>query len=195
SADPHRHHRGRRQHPDAQPDHLRPGRDPSPSLCAGRDARGAVARPQAGPDRFRPRLSGPCRFRDAQQTAHAGHVADRRPLRRHRRRRRARDEALLPAAEPLFGRLRTAGRHLDAGAGRQPQAPRTPVGAPGRHPVADVPGQRRAQALRGRRPPGRRRAAGASVGAGRAVPPAGRHRRRAGKLSQPRGGVELAPHR
>jgi hypothetical protein len=33
-----RHHRGRRQHPDAQPDHLRPGRHPLPPLRAGRDA-------------------------------------------------------------------------------------------------------------------------------------------------------------
>ena len=35
-------HRRRRQHPDAQPDHLRPGRDSLPSLCAGGDAGGAA---------------------------------------------------------------------------------------------------------------------------------------------------------
>ncbi len=34
SADPDRDHRRRREHPDAQPDHLRPGRDPLPSLHA-----------------------------------------------------------------------------------------------------------------------------------------------------------------
>ena len=37
--DTHRHHRGRRQHPDTQPDDLRPGRHPLPSLCAQGDAR------------------------------------------------------------------------------------------------------------------------------------------------------------
>jgi acyl-CoA dehydrogenase len=38
-ADPGRHHGRGRQHPDAQPHHLRPGRDPLPSLRAARDAR------------------------------------------------------------------------------------------------------------------------------------------------------------
>ena len=42
------HHRRRREHPDAQPDHLRPGRHPLPSVRAEGDRRDARAGPHEG---------------------------------------------------------------------------------------------------------------------------------------------------
>ena len=56
-ANSHRHHRRRRQHPHAQPDHLRPGRHPRASVCAqGNGRRQRKRRPQ-GLARFRLRPS------------------------------------------------------------------------------------------------------------------------------------------
>ena len=43
----HRHHGRRREHPDAQPHHLRPGRHPLPSVRAEGNAGGALARRRA----------------------------------------------------------------------------------------------------------------------------------------------------
>ncbi len=86
-----RHHRRGRQHPDPQPDHLRPGRDPLPSLPAGRDAGADRSDEDEALDAF-----------DKAFWAHVGHSADdvlprlrprldrRRASRRRRRCRRGR---------------------------------------------------------------------------------------------------------
>lgn len=189
-----RHHGGRRQHSHAQPDHLRPGRDPLPSLRAGRNARGAGPRRRARPARVRPRAVGPCPPRGRQRAAGAGRRAERRAAEPRPARGGAFDARLLSRAVALQQRLRAAGRRLHAGAGRQPEAARAAVGAAGRHPGADVPGQRGAQAFRGRRPPGRGRAPGALGRARRAVPAAAGLRRRAGQSAQPVGGLDDATY-
>ena len=57
-------HRRRRQHPDAHADHLRPGRDPLPSVRAARDARregdAGRRRPRASSTTPSPRTSATC---------------------------------------------------------------------------------------------------------------------------------------
>ena len=63
-----RHHRGGRQHPHAQPDHLRPGRDPLPSVRAEGDARDARAT-REGLARFRRALFGHIGSRGVQRGA------------------------------------------------------------------------------------------------------------------------------
>ena len=140
-----RHHRRRRQHPHAQPDHLRPGRRALPSLCAGGNAGRAERRPEG--------------FRQGPVCAHRTHLQQRLaclPHRHHRLalrqgagQRGARDAPLLPAADALLLRLRLPRRHLDARHGRRPQAQGEALGAHGRHPLPDVPVLGGAQALRG----------------------------------------------
>ena len=153
-ADADRHHRRRRQHPDAQPDHLRPGRHPLPSLRAEGNA--AAHEPDAS--------KGLVDF-DAALFGHIGFTIGNglrallawpdRLAHRVGARRGAGNAPLLPAADALLGRLRLSRRHLHAGHGRRPQAQGKAVGAPRRHPGPDVPDLGHAQALRSRRPPGR----------------------------------------
>ena len=162
----HRHHGRRRQHPDAQPDHLRPGRHPRASVPDARDAgagqSGRRARHGGLPRRVLAssaacRHDVPARHRAGLDRRHAGahaHIgADGPPL---------------PQAGPLRRRLRAAGRRLAGQPGRRAQAPRAALRKIGRHSVRAVSVVGRAQALGRRRPQARRPAAGALVhGAGR----------------------------
>ena len=85
------HGRGR-QHPDAQPDHLRPGRDPLPSVRAEGDRRDARGGPRRGVDRLRRGAVRPHPLHAVEPRAHARHgphrLAFRRACRPTSRRRR-----------------------------------------------------------------------------------------------------------
>jgi acyl-CoA dehydrogenase len=61
-ADADRHHRRRRQHPDAQPDHLRPGRHPLPSVPAAEMQAAQNPDVKKGTGQFRQGLVGPHRL-------------------------------------------------------------------------------------------------------------------------------------
>ena len=178
-------HRRGREHPDAQPDHLRPGRDPLPSLRAEGDA--GDARDATAP-RPRATSTGALRPRRASRVANAVrafvHGPHRLALGARARERRARDAALLPAAHAVLGGVRVPRRRVDAGAGRRAEAPREALGAARRHPVAAVPRVGDAQALRGRGPPARRPAAPRLGDLGRDVPRAERVRGRDLELSR-----------
>ena len=71
-----RDHRRGREHPDPQPDHLRAGRDPLPSVRAARDERGAQSRSRARRRRVRSRAVRPHRLHDLQRGALARDGAD-----------------------------------------------------------------------------------------------------------------------
>ena len=73
-------HRRRREHPDAQPDHLRPGRGALPSVRAEGDGSGAQSRSRAGRRPIRPRAVRPHRLHDQQCRAVAADGADQRAL-------------------------------------------------------------------------------------------------------------------
>ena len=78
---PGRHHGGRREHPDAHADHLRPGRDPLPPLRAARDARGEGNAGRRGEARVRRRLHLAYRPRGAQHDPHPHSWIDQLGLR------------------------------------------------------------------------------------------------------------------
>ena len=120
--------------------------------------------------------------------AHAGDGRHRIALRSRAGRHRARDAALLPAADALLGGARVPRRRVDGDAGRGAEAQGEALRASGRHPVAHVPVLGDAEALRGGRPAGARRAADALGDLGRDVQGAERVRRRDLELPQP-------PHR
>ena len=75
-----RDHGRRREHADAQPDHLRPGRDPLPSVRAARNECGAREGQAQGPEGIRRGAVRPHRLHDQQRRALAGHGADARAL-------------------------------------------------------------------------------------------------------------------
>jgi acyl-CoA dehydrogenase len=141
------------------------------------------------------REKGPARFRCRVRRAPVVHLDARLPLLEHGPHRLqlrigagrcgARDAPLLPAALALLGRFRFPRRRLDVRHGRRPEAQGEALGAPGRHPLADVPGLGHAQALRSRRPPGGRCAAAALGDLGRHVPHAERLRGRDLQLPEP----------
>ena len=143
------HGRGR-QHPHAHADHLRPGRDPLPSLRAARDARGE------GDDRRRriasssttrsPRTSATCSRNGVRAFVHGLTSARLAP---RAARLRAGDAALLPLRLAPVGGLRLPRRRVDAGDGRRAQAQGEDLRAPGRRAVDAVPRLGHAQALRG----------------------------------------------
>ena len=73
------HGRGR-QPPHPQPHHLRPGRDPLPSVRAARDERGPQPGPRAGRRRVRPRAVRPHRLHHLERGALLHHGAHARAL-------------------------------------------------------------------------------------------------------------------
>ena len=77
----HRHHGRGRQHRHAQPDPVRAGRDPQPSLSAAGDDRARGSRPRPRPRRVRPRVLGPRRAQLRQCVARLEPRLDRRPVR------------------------------------------------------------------------------------------------------------------
>ncbi len=89
-------------------------------------------------------------------------------------RRRARNAPLLPAADALLGGAGVSRRHVDGRPRRRAQAQGKIVGAAWRRAVDALSLLGHAQALRGRRPAGRRRAADALGDLGRDVPGAER---------------------
>ena len=141
-----RDHGRRREHPHPQPDHLRPGRDPLPSVRARRDGR------REGP-RSRARAR---RVRSAALQAHRLRALERGALvRAWRSRSRASptcpsdgaDAPLLPAHQPLQRVVRADHRRRDAHARRRAQAPRADLGAARRRAELPVPRVDGAQAL------------------------------------------------
>ena len=143
----HRHHGGRRQHHDAQPDDLRPGRHPLPPLRAQGDAGRADARCRRQPARLRPRPVRPYRLRHFQCRAQP--VLRPHPRAAGLRPGRPQHAPLLPQAQPLRRGAGPGGRHLDAGTGRQAEVQGEALRSPRRRAVQPVHRQRHAQALRG----------------------------------------------
>ncbi len=134
-----RHHRRGRQHPDAHPDHLRPGRDPLPSLRAARDARRQGDERRRGGARVRRRLHLAHRPRHRQRGAQLGSRHHQLAARADTTQRRARADALLPLQLAPGSRLRFPRRHVDAGHGRGAEAQGEDLRAPGRRAVDAVP--------------------------------------------------------
>ena len=97
-AAPGRDHRRGREHPDAQPHHLRTGRDPLPPVRAEGDQGDARHRFAAGLDRVRRRAVRPPALRHLQLRAHAGHGLDRIAFRRRARRCRARRRGAITSS-------------------------------------------------------------------------------------------------
>ncbi len=136
-----------REHHDAQPDDLRPGRDPLPSVRAEGNAGDAHRRLSREAEDLRRRLVRPHRLRHLERGAQP---RARAHLRQDRPRAGTRlHPALLPQVEPLRGSARAGGRHLDAGARRQTEVQGEAVRASGRRVVEPVHRQRDAEALRG----------------------------------------------
>ena len=93
--------------------------------------------------------------------------------------------AVLPRSDAHFHRVRAARRCVDVRAGWRSETARADFRAAWRCAVAALPHLRDAQALRRRRPPGKRSAARALGCRGRVTSGAGGHRRRARQLSEP----------
>ncbi len=101
-----RDHGRRREHADAQPDHLRPGRDPLPSVRPARNERGARERQAQGPQGIRRGAVRPHRLHDQQRGALADHGADARAL-LARARRSARPSASISTSTASARRSRS----------------------------------------------------------------------------------------
>ena len=144
-------HRRGREHPHPQPDRLRPGRDPLPSVRAEGDGGDAPRRPRAGTRRVRRRVRRPRALHAVQHGARAGDGPHRVALRRRAGGRGTGDAPALPEADPI---LRGAGvrvRRLDGHAGRRAEAQGKALRTPGRRALRAVPLLGDAEALRGRR--------------------------------------------
>ncbi len=94
-----RDHGRRRQHPDAQPHHFRPGGGALPSLRIAGDERGAQSRSRSRHRRVRSRAHGAHRIRHLQCRALARPGIDARAL--HQGTADRTDHALLPTCEPV----------------------------------------------------------------------------------------------
>ena len=140
------HGRGR-EHPHAQPDHLRPGRDPLPSVRARRDGRREESRSRARARRVRSAALQAHRLCALERRALVRAGADARAL--HRRAGRRRDAPLLPAHQPLQRVVRVDHGRRDADARRRAQAPRADLGAPRRRAELSLSRVDGAQALPG----------------------------------------------
>ncbi|NKB14996.1 hypothetical protein GO303_04368 [Ralstonia solanacearum] len=125
-ADSDRHHGGGRQHHDALPDHLRPGRDPLPPVRAARDDGRARRRFAREPARLRRGAVRPRRLRRRQPGACAAACAVGRARDGGAIGCRAGAAPLLSGRQPLLDRAGAAGRCVDVHAGRHAQAPREP---------------------------------------------------------------------
>ena len=136
-------------------------------------------------DRLRRGAVRPSALRAVEPRAHVRHGAHRLAFRSRAGRRRAGNAPLLPAAHALLGGARVPRRRVDGHAGRRAEAQGKALGAARRHPVAHVPVLGHAQALRGRRPAARGRAADALGDLGRDVQGAERVRGRDLQLPEP----------
>ena len=187
---PDRHHGRRRQHRHPQPDPVRAGRDPQPSLSAQGDGRARGPRSRARPRSVRPRLLGPCRAQRHQCAARLGPRLERSDVCAGAG--SGAGEPLLPAARTLCLGVRARGRCRVALARRRAQAPGDDLRAFRRRALGALSPLRRAQAFRGRGPPGGGSAAGGVVHAERLRHHRGEARRDLRELSQPAGGVAPA---
>ena len=135
-----RHHGRGREHPDALDDHLRPGRDPLPSVRARGDAGSAGARRHAA----RPRPARPSEARPAQPVAQSRACAAARVAAAGTREGGTPDRAAQR-------QVRTDRRPGDGPARRQAQAHGVAVRAARRRAGASVPRVGLRLALQGRR--------------------------------------------
>ena len=179
-------HRRGRQHPDPQPDHLRPGRDPLPPVRAEGDAGAAREADRAKASRrLRRRAVRPHPLRARQLRAHAscmgltGSHFVARAARTSRRETRRYYQQLTRFSAAFAFLADVSMGVLGGGAEAQGEA----LGAAGRHPVAAVPVLGDAEALRGRGPPDGRRAAAALGDVGRDVQGAERASRACSRTS------------
>ena len=113
-----RDHRRGREHPDPQPHHLRPGRDPLPSVRAEGDQGDAPHGCATRVHRFRRGAVRAPALRPLEPCPHARHGLDGLPFRWRSRRCRAGNAPLLPAADALFRGARVSRRRVDGHAGR-----------------------------------------------------------------------------
>ncbi len=148
------HHGRGREHPDAQPDHLRPGRDALPSLRAEGDERRPGPGSRARAARLRLALFKHIGYAISNAVrSFVGAITLSRvvnaPLARAH-------PALLRAHQPLQRVVRLRDRRRDAVARRLPQEEGEPVGAARRRAVGDVPRLDGAEALREPGPAGGR---------------------------------------
>jgi hypothetical protein len=106
-----RDHGRRREHPDPQPDHLRPGRDPLPSVRAEGNAGGALPIRSA----HRPNSTARCSATSASRCRTRSQLVVRLTRQRIRQPHRAiATQRFYRKLNALLGRAGAGGRHLDA---------------------------------------------------------------------------------
>ena len=143
-----RHHGRGRQYPDPQPDRVRAGRDPRPSLSAGGDERARRQGPCQGLGCLRQGVLETCRPQPHDAVPGLGPQLERRHVRAGTGSRRQRP--VLSPAVALFVGIRALRRHGAADARRRAEAQGDAVGAVRRHPVRTVPAVGGAETLAGR---------------------------------------------